>query len=443
MQNTNNNGASRRAAHRTTFLLPLLALVTSLPGRAQEAFETPVDEPPAASLSAAQISGKYFHIEDPVHSDGLMHRYVIESRFGELSAYGVDALNVRLRELAALTTITDMSDENVAFKAVGRGIQDQVKMVARTTTHPIDTLVGVPTGIAHLLGGYRAQAQEITTQAKQQLTSTHTSAAGDSQSSTVAKVGSQATHLAKSQADHYFGLSAAERRWYTKLNVDPYTNNQVLRKAVTHLARIDAAASFGMRFAPVGIPFAGEMQQALNAIDHEDPAVLRKRRHEMLAAQGLSEAQIERFEHTPYLTPTRQTILVDATAALSGVDGRVELLRHAMTVEYEDEIEVFLQSTLSLLRFHAHQPVHRILAGPRIPTAELADGHVVVFGAFDAVQWTEQVAGYERVLREALPPTAGREVWATGAVSTAARSALEQRGWIVHVSSTGAASTSP
>jgi len=90
----------------------------------------------------------------------------------------------------------------------------------------------------------------------------------------------------------------------------------------------------------------------------------------------------------------------------------------------------------------AHQPVRRILAGLRIPTAELADGHIVVFGAFDAVQWTEQVAGYERVLREVLPPTAGREVWITGSVSTGARSALEQRGWIVQVSSTDAAATS-
>ena len=243
-------------------------------------------------------------------------------------------------------------------------------------------------------------------------------------------------HLAKSQADHYIGLSAAERRWYAKLGVDPYTSNPVLRQAVARLSKIDAAASFGIRFAPVGIPFAGEVQRALDTIDHEDPAVLRKRRHDDLARQGLSPAEIERFESTPLLTPTRQTVLVNAVDTLEGVDGRVELLRHAMTVESEEEIQVFLQSTLSLLRFHAGEPVQKILAGPRIPSAVVTDGRIAVFGAFDDIQWTEQVAGYEGALREALPQTAGRELWITGSVSAAARSALEQRGWAVHSSAT-------
>jgi hypothetical protein len=198
------------------------------------------------------------------------------------------------------------------------------------------------------------------------------------------------------------------------------------------MARIDAAASFGMRFAPVGIPFAGEVEQALNTIDHEDPAVLRKRRRESLLRAGLTPAEVTRFEHTPLLTPTRQTVLVNAVTALDGVDGRAELLRHAMSVQSEDETEVFLQSTLLLLLFQAHHPVKKILAGVRIPAVELPDGRIVVFGAFDAVQWTAEVADYELSLREALPPGAGREILVTGSVSPRARAALAARGWVVH-----------
>lgn len=198
------------------------------------------------------------------------------------------------------------------------------------------------------------------------------------------------------------------------------------------MARIDAAASFGMRFAPVGIPFAGEVQRALNAIEHEDPAVLCKRRRESLLRAGLTADEIKRFEHTPLLTPTRQTVLVNAVEALNGVDGRAELLRHAMTVQSEEETGVFLQSTLLLLRYQAHHPIQRILAGVRIPAAELADGRSAVFGAFDAVQWTAEVAAYEHDLRQALPIKGARELWITGSVSPRARAALEERGWVVH-----------
>jgi hypothetical protein len=384
------------------------------------------------SLPATEVSGKYFHIEDPVHSDGLMHRYVLESRWGTFRAYGQDQLKVRLQEIGALTTIADTSDEEVVMRSVLRGTQDQARTMAHVATHPIGTLTGVPKGIAHLFSGYRAEAEEVTAQVDHTLSRDAPTGAPAGKQNTLGNVGNAAGQAARSQADHYIGLSAAERRWYAKLGVDPYNNNAALRQAVTRLSRIDAAASLGMRFAPVGIPFAGEVQRAVDAIEHEDPAVLRKRRHEMLIREGLTAGEIERFEHTPLLTPTRQTALADAVHELEGVEGRAELLRHAMTVESEEETEIFLQSTLLLLHFHSHHPVTRIVAGLRIPAAELADGHVVLFGAFDAIQWTEQVAGYEQTLREALPHAALREIWTTGSVSPAAREALELRGWVVH-----------
>jgi hypothetical protein len=419
----------------SALLLTGLALAPMSRVLAAGDFELPADEPPGASLTAVQVSGPNFHIEDPVHSDGLMHHYVIDSHFGVFKAYGIDALNTRLREVAALTTLENTSDGQVVVESVVRGLRDQANSVVHVATHPVGTLLGIPRGIGHLLGGYRAQAQEVTTGIGHALTPGGTSQSQASEGQKLEKVGTEATNAAEKEAAHYVGLTDAERRWYTKLGVDPYTDNRVLRRAVTKMARIDAAASFGMRFAPVGIPFSGEVERALDTIDHEDPAVLRKRRHDALLRAGLTEAEVKRFEHTLLLSPTRQTVLVNALDALNGVDGRVELLRHAMTVQSEDETEVFLQSTLLLLRYHAHHPIHRILAGVRIPAAELPDGHVAVFGAFDAVQWTEEVSDYGRALNAALPAAGARELWITGSVSSRAQAALAGRGWEVHAHS--------
>jgi hypothetical protein len=258
-------------------------------------------------------------------------------------------------------------------------------------------------------------------------------AGSKSASSTASKAASQATGLAKQYADRYLGLSAAERRWYAKLGVDPYTSNEVLRRAVGRLAKIDAAASLGMRFAPIGIPFAGEVSRALDAIYTEDPKVLRDRQRKALASYGLSPLEIERFENTLLLNPTRQTLLVNAVKALDGVAGRAELLRHATEVTSEVEIEVFLRSTGLLVRFSGQRLPARIIPGLRIPSAQLADGTVEVFGAFDAVQWTEDVAGYERAIRIALPSESpAKELWLAGSVSPRARAALEGLGWTVH-----------
>jgi hypothetical protein len=394
-------------------------------GAENEEFDVPADEVPGASLTPAQVSGKNFKVRDPVHSDGLMHRYVIESRFGEFEAYGRDELDLRLREIVALTEISDTSESEVALKAVTRGIEEDVKTVVSVVTDPVDTVLGIPRGIGHLLGGYRAQAKELG--AKVQKSVSNDDAGSDESTK------DQSRRLAKKYIDRYLGLSKAERHWYAKLDIDPYTKNEILRRAVRRLARVDSGVSFGMKFVSAGVPYASEARRALDAIYNEDPAVLRKKRRKALASFGLSSDEVERFENTLLLDPTRQEALVNAMQTLEGVQGREEMLRTAMSTTSEEEVQVFLRSARLLLRMHASRPVARIVAGVRLPSAQFADGRVAVFGAFDAVQWTAEVAGYEGAILGVLPAdVAAREVWLSGTVSPRARAALEQRGWEVH-----------
>jgi hypothetical protein len=133
------------------------------------------------------------------------------------------------------------------------------------------------------------------------------------------------------------------------------------------------------------------------------------------------------------LSPTRQSILAEVAKSLDGVAGRDELFRHAMSVTTEEEVEVFLQSAELLARVHAHHPVVRVLAGLRLPSAQTADGRIIVVGSFDAVYWTEDVAGYETALHATLDPASkGLELWLSGEISPRARTELTGRGWQVH-----------
>lgn len=385
-------------------------------------FELPAQESASASLPPELASGPDFHVSEPVESDGLMHHYVIESRFGTYPAYGREALKIRVREMAALTQIANTTDVEVVAKTVEGSVQSQVKTLSQVATHPVSTVVGIPKGIGHLFHGYKAQADEVIDDQK-----SHGSK-GPSNMAATAK--SDATRY----ADRYLGVSAAERRYYQQLGVDPYTNNKVLRKAVGHLAKINAATNLGMHFAGVpGLPYLGDVRRAMDAIYNEDPAVLRARQRVTLAGYGLSAEEIKRFENTLLLSPTRQRVLEEEAKLLEGVAGRDELFRHAMSVTSEEEVQVFLQSARLLAAVHKQHPIARILAGLRLPTAETSDGHIVAIGAFDAVYWTADVAGYEAALHAALPPSAtGLQLWLSGSISPRARSELTARGWDVH-----------
>src|SRR5258708_29068087 len=146
-------------------------------------------------------------------------------------------------------------------------------------------------------------------------------------------------------AARYLGVTAAERRYYQELGVDPYTNNELLRKTVHHLAKVDATVNLGMHFLGIpGVPYLGDVKRAMDAIYTEDPAVLRARQRSTLVDFGLTAAEIRRFENTLILSPTRQSLLIEYAKSLNDVAGRDELFRHAMSVTSEGGMAVFLQS---------------------------------------------------------------------------------------------------
>jgi hypothetical protein len=386
-------------------------------------FETPPEEPAAASLTPELASGPDFHVSEPVMADGLMHHYVMVSAFGDFPAYGRAALAVRVRELAALTQISKTTNVDVVMKTVKRRVQGDANTITQAAGNPVKTVVGIPKGVSHLFNGYKAQAAEVSERVQQ-----HGDSDGNSKGARDVKA--DATRY----AERYLGVSAAERRYYQQLGVDPYTNNAVLRKAVHRLAKVDATVNLGMHFVGIpGVPYLGDVRRAMDAIYNEDPAVLRARQRTTLAGYGLNPVEIRRFENTLLLSPTRQSLLAQFAKSLDGVAGRDELFRHAMSLTSEVEVQVFLQSTGLLVSLHTRRPVSRILAGLRLPTAQFADGRIVVLGAFDAVYWTEDVASYEAALHALLPAgSSNLELWLSGALSPRARSELSARGWDVH-----------
>jgi hypothetical protein len=399
---------------------------------AGDELETVPDRAPAELLPAAMVSGTDFQVVDPVHGDGLMNHFVLDSRFGRFEAYGRAALAVRIHEVAALSELSKTSDVAVAAGGVVQGVESQVKTATGIVAHPVQTVTGIPKGIAHLFGGYRARGEEVAADARRSVSSS----GGQDDARSARSTADKGRKAATSYAERYLGITAAERDYYRKLGVDPYTDNKVLRDTIRKDARIAAGAGVGTRFVGLpGIPGIGIAGRAVDAIYNEDPAALRQRTRGTLAGFGLSPAEIEGFMDAPLLSPTRQLQLLSAAQALEGVAQRGELFRHAIGLTSDEEVQVYLRSAGLLAKAHATLPVASIVPGVRLPAALRADGSILVCGAFEAVYWTEDVSRLEEQLRTALPVTragAARELWVAGAVSERARRAARDRGWDVH-----------
>jgi hypothetical protein len=188
---------------------PLLAMVAF----AAADFETPPSEPPSASLTPEQVKGENFHIADPVQSDGLMHHYVIESRYGTIPAYGRETLLVRLHEIAALNEISHTPKAQVVMASVLRSATPDAPGLLTLATHPVSSVTGIPAGIVHLLAGYAAQAKEFgehSNHAGQTAKSDDKGPAAQQKAEDKKKDDNEAA--AVHYAQRYLGITGAERR---------------------------------------------------------------------------------------------------------------------------------------------------------------------------------------------------------------------------------------
>ena len=405
-----------------------LALLTLAAASGPDGFEPLPEKAPAALLPPAQAAGADFHVVDPVHGDGLMYHFVLDSRFGTFAAYGRLALALRVREIEALAALARTSALDMVAGGVGHGVESQVKTASGVVTHPVATVTGIPRGVAHLFHGYQARGEE----AMASVNRGHDGGGAPS----VSREAGKAEEEARSYALRYLGVTAAERAWYLKLGVSPYTDNQPLREAVHRAARTEAIGSFGVRFASLpAIPGIGLTQKAVDAIYNEDPAVVRERTRKVLSGYGLDAMEIDSWMNAPLLNPARQVLLMSAAEHLSGVAGRAELFRHSLGLTTDAEVQVYLQSAGLLVLAHTAHALKSLVPGVRLPSAERDGGQLVVCGAFEAVYWTEGVARAEAELRTSLPPEregARRELWLVGTVSERARRELAERGWQLH-----------
>jgi hypothetical protein len=237
---------------------------------------------------------------------------------------------------------------------------------------------------------------------------------------------------AHDQALDYLLISGAERRWYRELGVDPNTDNELLRDAVTSVARVEGLTSFGMKFTGIpSIPFSREMRKSLNLVWATHPGDLRLANRKRMLAAGLSKNTARSFEDSK-LTLTEQTLFLDALDALAGVSGRERLVALAPDLESRQEARTLSTTVVLLARLHrSDSPLAEILPGSAPPVARTPAGDLVAVTPAGAVFYTETVAedlrGFAAIHAGHAAPR--RRLYVTGITSDRFDAEARDLGW--------------
>lgn len=387
----------------------------------------------AEVLPASLLKGEHHTVHETVQNDGYLNYYRINSDYGEFEAISTAMLKIRVGEINALAELDELSQTEVFLKAAADAGVGQIKALTQFATHPIDTVVGIPGGIARLFKRYTRQAGEAVDATVEFVAGDDKEASEVSEEADEESSGDKAVGLTES----VLGVSGAERAWAQKLGTDPYSSNATLRAAIKEVAWAERLGRFGMGFAGIPeIPGADIIGDVNEAVWSKDPYELQDLNRARLVDTGAEAALIEEYLENPKMTPSQQTLLTAAIAEIDGAAGRGGILRQALNAQTEAEANFLNMSVTMLAWYHLNQkPIVKVLTYAAVPVGVTEDGTAALLFAADHVYWTDTVAaaaGDHTNQAAASQQISVSEVWLLGTASDRVRQELADLGISVH-----------
>ena len=353
-------------------LIPLALLAQS----------TDVEDPPVLSaktiLKPEFLAGDGFTVQDEVPTSTGRNRYLITSEYGEFEADGNIMLERRIKEVAAIRKLKEVSRTDEYKKALKAAAASPLVVAKDVVTRPVSTITGIPKGLFKFANRVGQSVKEKAD-------------------------GRQRSQYEDSKAASLVGFSKAKRTVAIQLGVDPYSSNETLQRELNGLAWATFAGkmTFSLATAPIGgaagmaLTGAGITNAFNKALLDQAPTELRLRNLKVLLAMGCDRAVADRFINNTAFSPSVQTAIVMDLETLDGVTDRAAFVDLAGS-EATDEGDAlfFLGTSRVLAELHAKKPLARLQQVGRIPVAVRKDGRAVVAIQWDYAAWTDNAANF-------------------------------------------------
>jgi hypothetical protein len=354
-----------------TIALLLLLPITLL---AQDFEEAPV-------LSAAAILKPEFAagVRDPVPTYGGRNGYMIDSDTGALEADGNAMLVRRVREIAAIAKLREVSRTDEYKSAFAAAAKSPVLVAKGLIEHPASTVTGIPKGLFKFMNragqGLKERAE-----------------------------GRGRSQYEDSNAAQLIGFSKAKRDVALKLGVDPYSSNEALQRELNGVswAAYAGKMTFSLATAPVGggagmaLTATGVTSTFEGAIRDQSPGDLRLASLKRLLAMGCARADADAFLNNTAFSPSVQTALVLHLDSLNDVANRASFIQLAASQsDTEGDALFFAQTARILAELHANgRTLTRLDTLGSLPVAFGTDGSAIAALEWDYAAWTQNAADF-------------------------------------------------
>ncbi len=353
------------------------------------------DEPALALADIAGIDAlpDGIRIAEPVQVRDFLAQFEVSNGTGKYLVEGVETLNLRIAEEAALTRLLDLESTPELAERLAK-----IKHIEPIHDSRTEGMRG--RGPARF---FRSREDQLVKNL----------------------IALQRPMLEKALSERY---NPTLRALSERLHIDPYSTHPQLRARLDRLvaAMVEDEALAEALLAAVKAPEAPEI-----AVDERlwrsSPAVLRSEGIEAMMKMGVAYRASERFFGNPYISPTLALQWLQAQAELGPTPGADAMVMLGVAAESEAEIRMLITQLRWAGAFaDRNDPIAAFNVQRQAPTFRTRGNRVVVLLPVEHLSWTKPFAEFaER------PDMLGsaKLIWVSGEVSEAAQEGLKANGW--------------
>jgi len=375
-----------------------------------ESYEIPPTDFLASDLLPKEIlSGEGYKVDNRVANDGIQNTYTLETRYGNYSVTGDDALRKRIREVRATMALEELEDSDEFKEAAKGSVEGLVAGGKALVKEPVATSKGAYKGVRQWLQNVGSSVDSE-----------------DPYQDSALKTA--------------IGYDAVKRAYAIEMGVDPYSNFEPLQRHLGEVAKVSTAGSMvTSMFISAGIDSnllgairdVSSLASMKKLLLDNPPSALAEINSKKLRSMGIPGFQADALLKNYHYSPTEMTVMVEALAKMGDASGRDIFVAFATSAP-DEEVAQFMHYYAVMLAAY----INRVEPGDLVDiagTAWLATRSGTLVGAFplDYIHWTVATEtsmnrASDRAQELGLKHKA---IFLRGRFSTAARAALEKRGW--------------
>jgi hypothetical protein len=367
----------------------------------------------AAALAPEELlKGTDYTVDTTVPVVGYMGQFTLRAPAGTFSADGTEMLAIRIRDLAAIAQLNQLSRTGVFASALGTSAVNTGAAVGRAVMDPVGTISGIPAGVGRL---FRSVGTSVSRATEPSVHSDASQGGGAGDDAVTRR-----------------GVDRATRQLARQVGADPYTTNPVLARQLDGLARAAFVGGVSLDVAlfvsTAGVATAVSATSTIsNLVWDKSPEDIRALHENQLATIGVSARTIRAFVTNRWFTPTLSVPFVEGVLQLPPVKGREAVVALAGTASSEVEARFLVNAVNLAGRIGTESdPVTALELDGRILVVHTRSGRVEVPAPVDYLVWTEPVKTFAALKG---PKAKQRDVRVTGLASARVHEGLKATGW--------------